>query len=1258
MRGLKRKDGKICYRDVCSVLLISCMVLSGITVILPLTAPYAQGVDHGGGSCAAEDGDPILDEDGTPNGIVLWTANNNPHNVTGNYIIEPWMTLIISSINGPVLVNFQAGVEMEVQGVLQASGAPGNKIWFMNMTTQPAQWSGIRFSSGSGSFQYCNFTNAEYAVRVQSDQPVLIDRSEFKINQDGVLAEGMGGIIPNPVITNSSFYDNFNPAIILQDSNALIFNNTIKGGNGYLPYGVYNGGSGIRVTTNGGSSAKINIMNNTIYGGHGINDPGSFNGARGGNAISLSGNVDLTVITNNTLFGGSAGDDTDGTGDASEAGHGIYASNHAGSIELIDAKRIGGGYGGNNTQDVGEAGRGGMGIYISPIPDTPYSTKIEGNDIITGGHGGNNKAIMDGNAGDGGAAIMMEDDPVISGGNVKVIFNNVIQGGDGGDNSANWNVNGWSTGEGGQGILLRNYRPFSVLPTTITIDDNLGITGGKGGGNSGIGILPLANISDGGAGIVIMNCTNVFIHRSTITGGEGGDNNLVVPMVNLAIPGGGGNGIIAYTQNPGVDLSELYVEICDIIGGVGGANNSDTFAPGDSAGEGGMGLLFYGSTGTCTLSHIIGGQGGANYGAGGVGGEGGNGFVSFLDSFSINVNNGTIIGGKGGFNAHSFGGGGGGGVAVFAASTTGLTISDNHLIAGGDGGNDNALGGGALGAGDASFSSIYADSRNGWVSDVIVHHNYITVGRGGTGLGAKGEDGDACIFGMGLVLSTLTTNYIVNNNIASDNLTGGTVGIFLRAVDSVWISDNDIHNNTNGIRYEDGGVGGFVTISSNEIYNRIATAGTGIFIAGGVSIIFNNNVSDFEYGIWTQGAGIYVLDDDRIRDCNSFGVIADNSNPMVYNSNISNSGNVGMYFIGSTTSKIYSTTILDSAGANCWVSGGSMPQFFNCTITTSGPWDFYVDGNSHPWLLNTTFGKKPKTHFVDFSSNLTVNWFMHVRAQDMGGSPVVGAEVWVNDTWGDPHPPSGNPSITDANGQANWIVVPEYIDRNGGDTEFNDYDVIAYLGPKYGTANPTMDISKEVFIILDCYKLDIPLKQGWNMISLPQNRSNEDLVDTLSDIDGNYRAVRAFNSSDVLDPWKQYLVDKVSGPLDPTNDLRGITNHKGLWIYLNTSDVLDARGKIPVPSTTAIQLNKGWNFVGYPSIVERPVGFGAGDAFQGLSGIIRIVWYYNASSSSGWKWEGWDDPGTHSPDTINYIRPGEGYWVYANQPSLWLVDWE
>jgi hypothetical protein len=603
-----------------------------------------------------------------------------------------------------------------------------------------------------------------------------------------------------------------------------------------------------------------------------------------------------------------------------------------------------------------------------------------------------------------------------------------------------------------------------------------------------------------------------------------------------------------------------------------------------------------------------------------------------------------------------------GGSGIMVTDTIVLAILNNDLIQGGDGGDDNV--GGTFGAGDAAQSSVSVTNQMGPVRDVTIDNNNITVGKGGKGPGGSGADGGICIYGMGWILSSGITNFIINNNITSNNLTGNTNGLYLISIDSALISNNDIHNNTNGITYFNGPAPGLITITSNEVYNIAPTSGIGIYVAGGDITVSHNNVSNFGSGMYIVGPGTYFLDNDNIMDSSNMGMVTTGSDPWIYNSTINNSATVGIYFQDSDA-KIFSSNILNSQSVNCYVTEASSPEFYNCTISTLAPWDFNVGGGapgaiSHPWLLNTTFGKMAKTGFNDDFSDLTVNWYMHVKVESTGGSPVVGATLFVNDTFGNPQPGAGQPFVTDINGRVDWLVVPEYRDRLDPllDIYYNDYFDIAYVGNYYGYAKPTMDISKEVLIIIDSYQMNIPVRRGWNMISLPQNRSNTALSDALISIDGSYDAVRAYNASDMFDPWEQFVVAKVGGPLEPTNDLTDITNHKGLWIYMNTDDVIDSRGEIPVSFLTFIPLEKGWNFVGYPSEFERPVGYGVGDAFEGLAGILEIVWYYNASSLSTNKWEGWDDPGTFSPDNLNTIRPGGGYWMYVNQPTLWQVWWD
>ncbi|UCG69563.1 MAG: PQQ-binding-like beta-propeller repeat protein [Thermoplasmata archaeon] len=198
--------------------------------------------------------------------------------------------------------------------------------------------------------------------------------------------------------------------------------------------------------------------------------------------------------------------------------------------------------------------------------------------------------------------------------------------------------------------------------------------------------------------------------------------------------------------------------------------------------------------------------------------------------------------------------------------------------------------------------------------------------------------------------------------------------------------------------------------------------------------------------------------------------------------------------------------------------------------------------------------------------------------------------------------------------------------------------------------NETMGLSDDFIIEIIGPLFSIPLKEGWNMISIPLNTTNTQLEDILSDIDGNYIGVQWYNMSDLQDPWKHYHVDKAG-----KNDLSNIDNKMGIWILMRVDDTLTVIGFEPVPPTTDIELKIGWNFVGYPSLTSRSSGTGAGEAFESISGSFDLVQYYNASDVLD-PWKEWD-PGSYSPDDLLEVKPGYGLWIHITNDCTWTVDW-
>jgi hypothetical protein len=323
----------------------------------------------------------------------------------------------------------------------------------------------------------------------------------------------------------------------------------------------------------------------------------------------------------------------------------------------------------------------------------------------------------------------------------------------------------------------------------------------------------------------------------------------------------------------------------------------------------------------------------------------------------------------------------------------------------------------------------------------------------------------------------------------------------------------------------------------------------------------------------------------------------------------------------------------------------SSPKIINCTIFSNpGAFDFAVTGDSHPWTLNTTFNKSA-TIFGDAASNLTVNWYLHARVVDSSFLPEENTDLWINDT----HGINLYSGQTPADGWIRWIVVTEYVeDQNGGKYYYTPHDISAAKGSRFGKELENMDMSKEIIVVLKS-KFSMPVKKGWNMISVPLNMTDTAMTNVLSDINGNYKAVQWFNIIDSMDHWKHYHIDK--GNL---NDLADIENTMGIWIYMGSDDTLTVLGFDPDP-VYSIELKSGWNFVGYPTMTARTPGITPSDVFFSIGGFVDMVMHYDAGDPQD-QWKAWD-PGAQSPDDLVMVEPGMGLWIHVTGDCTWVINW-
>ncbi len=166
--------------------------------------------------------------------------------------------------------------------------------------------------------------------------------------------------------------------------------------------------------------------------------------------------------------------------------------------------------------------------------------------------------------------------------------------------------------------------------------------------------------------------------------------------------------------------------------------------------------------------------------------------------------------------------------------------------------------------------------------------------------------------------------------------------------------------------------------------------------------------------------------------------------------------------------------------------------------------------------------------------------------------------------------------------------------------------------------------SSTAWFILNNYT--IPLTAGWNLISIPVVPENTSLQSVLASIEGNYSVVYAW----IGGGWRRST--------DNRNPLAEIVPEYGYWIYMTAQDTLELNGT--VPSSTTININPGWNLVGYPSFTSR-------DITTVLSSIDYSIVY--AWTGNGWK------RSTDPRDPLTQMDTGYGYWIYANSAGSYEV---
>jgi len=136
----------------------------------------------------------------------------------------------------------------------------------------------------------------------------------------------------------------------------------------------------------------------------------------------------------------------------------------------------------------------------------------------------------------------------------------------------------------------------------------------------------------------------------------------------------------------------------------------------------------------------------------------------------------------------------------------------------------------------------------------------------------------------------------------------------------------------------------------------------------------------------------------------------------------------------------------------------------------------YLGSPAHPIIRNPTGDGTPgiwgdtfdnSSMNVTGGSSITLQWYMDVYVKDPNGNPIVNAPVWVKNRVGDPAVPPSKTTVGGIEiGWARGFLVTELIQYNDSVTNFNPFTVSAENNSMIGYAKPTMNMSREVTVIV------------------------------------------------------------------------------------------------------------------------------------------------------------------------------------------------
>ena len=158
-----------------------------------------------------------------------------------------------------------------------------------------------------------------------------------------------------------------------------------------------------------------------------------------------------------------------------------------------------------------------------------------------------------------------------------------------------------------------------------------------------------------------------------------------------------------------------------------------------------------------------------------------------------------------------------------------------------------------------------------------------------------------------------------------------------------------------------------------------------------------------------------------------------------------------------------------------------------------------------------------------------------------------------------------------------------------------------------------------------------PLSRGLNLVSIPLIQSDETAQRVIQTISYD----NAWSYDPINQEWKSFSKSKPYA-----QSLEYLSHTIGIWVNVTQDTNLTIAGV--VPTSTTIDLQAGWNLVGFPSFdddfsvadLKAAVAVEGIEGFDGLAppSFLRVM-------TDG-----------------DFLQAGFGYWVRVQSPAVWTVE--